>query len=277
MSRLLRDRLLVSLAPGAVALARATRGLRPRIVFKQVIDCDPAFGSESWQGATETFAKTIELLRDERMDVTVVLSNHFVRYAVVPFDTAITGPDDELAFARFHFTRIYGERARTWDVRMGNRRHGVPCLASAVDAALMEAVRACFPKNVKARLVSAQPYLMSAFNLWRGIMGKEGAWLLLVEPQRTCLALIAGGAWATVQTANGEFAAPEDWAALLDRQQLRTEVTSTSRTVLVHAPELRKSVSLDAHGWKFFGLASPQINGFLPLEDTPLAMALTAL
>lgn len=276
MSRLWPDRLLVSLAPGAVALARATRGLRPRIVSKQVIDCDPAFGAEAWQGAAETFAKAIELLRDERMDVTVVLSNHFARYAVVPFDTAISSPDEELALARFHFTKIYGERARAWDVRMGNGRHGAPRLASAVDAALIEAVRACFRKNAKARLVSVQPYLMSAFNLWRGAMGKEDAWLLLVEPQRTCLALIAGGAWATVQTANGEFASPEDWALLLDRQQLRTEAASVSRTVLVHAPDSRKTVSPEARGWKFFGLSPPPVEGFLPLEDRPLAMALTA-
>jgi len=276
VSRLLRDRLLVSLAPGAIALARATRGLRPRIVSKRVIDCDPAFGAEPWQGAAEALAKAIEPLRDERVDVTVVLSNHFARYAVVPFDTAIAGPDEELALARFHFTKIYGERARNWDVRMGNGRHGAPRLASAVDAALIQAVRACFPGNSKARLASVQPYLMSAFNLSRGTMTKEDTWLLLVEPQRTCLALIAGGAWATVQTANGEFASPEDWALLLDRQQLRTEAASASRTVLVHAPGSRKTVSLEARGWNFLGLTPLPLDGFLPLEDMSLAMALTA-
>ena len=276
MSRLLPDRLLVSLAPGTVALARAARGLRPRIVSKQVIDCDPAFGAEPWQGAADTLAKAIEPLRGERVDVTVVLSNHFTRYAIVPFDTAITGPDEEFALARFHFTKIYGERARAWDVRMGSGRHGTPRLASAVDATLIQAVRACFPGNAKARLVSVQPYLMSAFNLWRGAMAKEDAWLLLVEPQRTCLALVAAGAWATVQTANGEFSAPEDWALLLDRQQLRTEAASASRTVLVHAPEARKTVSVETRGWKFLGLAPPPVDGFLPLDDGRLAMALTS-
>ena len=276
MSRLWRDRLLVSLAPGAVAIARATRGLRPRLVSRQVIACDPVSGTEIWQGAAKTLAKAIEPIRDERVDVTVVLSNHFARYAVVPFDAAIASPDEEIALARFHFTKIYGERARSWDVRMGNGRHGTPRLASAADAALIQAVRACFPGNAKARLVSVQPYLMAAFNLWRGAMQKEDAWLLLVEPQRVCLALVAGGKWSTVQASNGEFPVPEDWALLLDRQQLRTEIASASRTVLVHAPDTRRTVSIEAGGWKFRGLAPPPMDGFLPLEDRPLAMALTA-
>ena len=276
MSRLSRDRLLVSLAPGTVAIARVAGGLRPRIVFKQAIDCDPAFGAEPWQGAAATLANVIEAVRDERMDVTAVLSNHFARYAVVPFDKAISSPDEELALARFHFTKIYGERARNWDVRIGNGRNGAPRLASAVDTALIEAVRACFPQKQKARLVSVQPYLMSAFNLWRGAIAKDDAWLLLVEPKRACLALVAGGAWSTVQSLNGEFSAPEDWARLLDRQQLRTETESASRTVLVHAPESRKTLSVEEGGWKFQGLTPPPVDGYLPLEDQPLAMALTA-
>ena len=276
MSRLWRDRLLASLAPGAVALARATGGLRPRIIAKQAIDCDPAFGPEPWQGAVEAFVTAIGLLRDERADVTVVLSNHFVRYAIVPLDPAINGPEEELALARFHFTRIHGERARNWEVRMDERRRGAARLASAVDAGLVQALRDCFPRKARTRLISVQPYLMSAFNLWRHTMAKEDAWLLLVEPRRACLALVADGVLATAQTSHGEFTTPEDWAQLLDRQQLRTEAAVVSHTVLVHAPESKKPVSAETRGWKFLGLALPPVDGFLPLEDMRLAVALTA-
>ena len=83
MSRLWRDRLLVSLAPSSVALVRVAGRLRPRIIAKQVLDCDPAFGAEPWQGAVAALAAAAERLRAERVDATVVLSNHFVRYAIV--------------------------------------------------------------------------------------------------------------------------------------------------------------------------------------------------
>lgn len=276
MLRLWRDRLLVSLAPDSVALVRIAVGLRPRIIAKQVFECDPAFGAEPWQGAAAALAAAAEPLRGERMNATVVLSNHFVRYAIVPFDAALANPEEELALARFHFARIYGERAKSWDIRLGEAPHGAPRLASAVDAGVIQAIRAYFPRTGKARLVSVQPYLMSAFNRWRSSMAKEDSWLLLVEPQRACLALVAARKWAAVQTLRGEHPAPEDWAALLDRQQLRTDIEPGLHTVQVHAPAGWKSVSSEAHGWKFIGLTLPPLAGFLPLEDGRLAMALTA-
>ena len=153
---------------------------------------------------------------------------------------------------------------------------GAPRLASAVDAGLIQAIRTCFPRDSKARLVSVRPYLMSAFNRWGGTMAKDGAWLLLVEPQRACLALVAAHKWAAVQTSRGEFPAPEDWAALLDRQQLRADIASTPHTVFVHAPAGWKSIGNEARGWKFVGLSLPPLDGFLPLEDRYFAMALTA-
>jgi hypothetical protein len=271
-----RDRLLVSLEPGAGALVRVARGLRPRIVAKQSFECDPAFGAEPWQGAVAALATAAEPLRRERLDVTVVLSNHFVRYAIVKPDASLAGAEERLGLARFQFGRIYGERARTWDVRLSEARRGAPCLASAVDAALVPAIAACFPKEASARLVSMQPYLMAAFNCWRGELPGGGAWLLLVEPERACLALAASGNWFSVHTLRGAYPGAEDWAALLDRQRLRTEVESAPREVRIHAPAAGKLAAREAHGWNLLGLAPPSLEGFVPREDARFAMALTA-
>jgi hypothetical protein len=271
-----RDRLLISLAPDSVGFARVAGGPRPRLLAKQVLDCDPAFGAEHWQGAVTALSAAIAPLRAERLQATIVLSSHFVRYAVVPFDPKIGNPDEKAEWARYHFTRIHGERARTWAIRLSEGPHGAARLASAVDTALIEALRACFPSSGRARLVSVQPYLMSAFNRWRGAISRSGAWLLLVEPQRTCLALLAAGAWATVRTVRGEFPGPGEWCHLLEHHQLQADIAAAPRTVLVHAPAEGKSVAGDARGWSFLGLALPPLDGFLPLEDGRLAMALSA-
>ena len=277
MLRLWRDRLLVSLAPDSIALARLTASPRPQVIAKRAIDCDPAFGADPWQGAAAALATAVAPLLGDRVDVTVVLSNSFVRYAIVPFDSAVSNREEELALTRFHFARVHGERAKGWEVRMSAAaRHGASRMASAVDAGLTAAIRACFPPRAKAQLASVQPYLMSAFNLWRGDLAGKDAWLLLVEPRRACLALFAGRAWTAVQTSRGEFPGVEDWAALLDRQELRTDAASTPRTVLVHACAGRKPIAGEAHGWKFLGLTLPPLDGFLPLEDGRLAMALTS-
>jgi hypothetical protein len=271
-----RDRLLISLAPASVAVARVTRGPRPRLTARRVAECDPGFGAELWQGAVAALGSALEPLRGERMHATVVLSNHFVRYAVVPFDAAVSGPEEDLALARFHFAKIHGERAKAWDIRMSEEPRGAPRLASAVDAGLIDAIRVCFPRDGKLRLASVQPYLMSAFNTWRRSM-VDRSWLLLVEPQRACLALLGARKWIAVHNSRGEFQAPDDWAAFLDRQRLRTDTASAGNTVLIHAPASRKLVNQEAPGWKFVGLAQRSLHGYRPLDDGPYSIALTAL
>lgn len=276
MSRLWRDRLLVSLAPAEVALLRVARGRRARILSKRALECDPGFGAAPWQGAVAALGTALEPLRGEALDATVVLSNHFVRYAIVRPDAALASPDEELGLARFQFARIYGERARGWDVRLSATRRGAPRLASAVDAGLVPAIGACFPRGAKLRLASVQPYLMAAYNLWRGDLAQGDGWILLIEPQRACLALLAAHRWAAVQTLRGEYAGPEDWVELLERERLRAEVAAAPHRAYVHAAARGRADSGEARGWSVHGLALPPLEGFTPREDARFAMALAA-
>ncbi|HEU4353796.1 MAG TPA: hypothetical protein VFR66_18160 [Burkholderiales bacterium] len=164
---------------------------------------------QPWQGAVEDFARKIAALR-KRVDVTVVLSNHFVRYAVLPEHDGATTPEEELALARFHFTKIHGDRVKGWEVRVFQR------LACAIDAALLEGIKKAFPGKGKAKLISVQPRLMAAYNAARGRIPREGAWLLLGEPGRTCLARVATRGWASVH--NGRETDAEE---LLERERSR--------------------------------------------------------
>lgn len=276
MLRLSRDRLLISLAPETVMLARLTGGWRPRLVARQAVECDPGYGTQPWQGAVAALGTALEPLRRQSVQATVVLSNALVRYCVVPFDRAVTDPREDLALARFHFTRVHGERAKTWDLRLSPGTYGAPRIASAVDPELIREIRACFPRSGAARLGSVQPYLMSAFNQWRRALPKGGAWLLLLERERACLALADPRLWTGAQTSRGSYAAPEDWAALLDRQSLRMGSDTAPRTVLVHDGTGRKTTPAQAGGWSFLPLTLPPLEGFLPLQDGRLAMALSA-
>ena len=138
-------------------------------------------------------------LKNTPCDVTLVLSNHFVRYTLVPENKSVSGAEEELAFARYCFNKIHGERSKGWEVRLTGSSSDPARVASAVDSGLLQAIRGCFPAGGKARLVSVQPYLMSAFNLCREIAGKYATWLLLIEPERACLACFEGGRWVAVR------------------------------------------------------------------------------
>ncbi|MGH8701059.1 MAG: hypothetical protein ACREVR_07755 [Burkholderiales bacterium] len=270
-----RDRLLVGFAPTELALARVSGGLRQRIGAKHVVPCAAVSAPEPWQGPIAALKTAIESARGDALDVTVVLSNHFVRYAIVPWDDALASAEEELAFARHCFTKTYGERARTWLLRVSEERAGAPRLASAIDAALLDAVNGCFPRNGKARLASVQPYLMAAFNGCRSSMPPAGAWLMIVEAGRACLALHAQGQWQAVQNTKGEFAAPDGWATLLERERHRTG-NEAADTVVVHTARGAAANWPRSTNWKFQSAVLPARDGYSPLEDGRYVMALSA-
>jgi len=208
VSPLLRDRLLIGLAPAQLSLERRRGFFGARTVEKATLACDPAFGSEPWQGAVAQLGG-VKAAQD--CSATVVLSNHFVRYALVPWSDALSGPAEEEAYVRHHFARVHGERARSWALRWSESGAGAR-LASAIDKALLDALKKRLP-----RLASVQPYLMSAINRWRKSIPRGGAWLALVEPDRACIALHAGGRWRSVQNAKGA------WLPLLERERYRVQ------------------------------------------------------
>ena len=214
MSRLFRDRLLIGLAPAEITVLRLRGLFKEKLIEKATIACDATFGNEPWQGAVAA----LKALRIEgRSRVTVVLANHFVRYAIVPWSDALGTEQEKQAYVRHHFAKIYGERAKSWALRSSDSASGAPRLASAVDADLVAQISNRFPKGGGAKLVSVQPQLMAKFNASRAAVPAAGAWLVLAEPDRACVALHAGGCWRSVQNAKGA------WLDLLERERHRVE------------------------------------------------------
>lgn len=275
-SRFSGNRVLIALSPAEVALVRLQGSFRPRVVGRRAIACDPAQGAEPWKSAASSLEEIAAELKDARAKVTVVLSNHFVRYMLVPASERLDRAEEELAFARYHFARVHGERSKSWEVRLSTGPAGAARLASAVDAALLRAIEACFPAGGKARLVSVQPYLMSAFNRWRDAIPAGRAWLLLVEPQRSCLAFLDDGRWAAVHNAKGAFDDPTQWAALLDRERHLVAGAQAPCGVFVHVRHGWKTPSLEAGRWSFKSLTLLPTRGLTPEESAPFDMALCA-
>jgi hypothetical protein len=187
---------MVTLSPDCVAFGKTS------------LPCDPERGDERWRGAVEVLKN---LPVRAFANVTVVLSNHFVRYALIPWSTGLASGAEENAYVRHHFAKIHGEAAKAWSVRASASEAGKPRLASAVDEALLDAVRTCFPLSGRARLNSVQPLLMQRFNLCRKAIPASGAWLVIAEHGRACVALHSGACWERVQSARGA------WRTLLDR------------------------------------------------------------
>ena len=274
VSPLFPDRIFVGLAPAMLGYVRLQGVSRPKIVEKRLIEFEPQPDAEPWRAAIAALAEVAATVKDDKALVTVVLSNHFVRYVLVPRSEELKSHAEALAFARYCFGKTHGERSKNWDVRLSDSQAGSARVSSAVDTELLQAVLACF---AKARLVSVQPYLMSAFNQWRTVTGNKPVWVLLVEAQRACLAYLENGRWKAIHNIRGEFDCPDQWAELLDRER-HLVAEAADAEVLVHAPHRANSESMQAGGWQFRSLSllhMPQ--DFSPIEDARFTMALCAL
>jgi len=203
--------------------------------------CDPAFGSQPWHGAVEA----LKGIAWPRSRVTVVLSNHFVRYALVPWSAALASGEEEQAYLRHHFAKIHGERAKGWVLRASEGAPLAPRLASAVDGELIAAIKALFKKG-RAKLVSVQPALMYVFNGARATLPAAGAWLVIAEAERACVALHANGGFRSVQNAKGE------WRTLLERERFRVPLEGTPPDVVL----LAGAAAPQDGEWKFRELAA---------------------
>lgn len=209
MSLSLPERLRVVLAPGEIVL------LRPGLLWRrapreaQRFPCAAQDAQEAWQPPLQRLADVLDAQGAARLRLGFVLSNHFVRYQVVPWRRELVRPAEREALARHGFVRVYGERAAGWRIRLGDGPWGAATLACAVDEALLARI-AAFAAGRGLRVESIEPHLVRAFNRFRRRLGGPGA-LALLEPGRLCLAVFGRGEWTAVHSQRLEpGAAPAD-------------------------------------------------------------------
>lgn len=212
MSRLWAERLRIGLAPGRVELVRLglTGGGRP--VKAAGVAVAPAPDAPPWSAALEALDAPLAGFAARGAAVAVVLSNHWVRYLVLPWQPTLVGPAELHALARLRFERTFGEAAAGWTIRCSDPAWGEATVACAVDAALIDALRARLAAR-RLRLASVQPLLMAAYNQVRRQLA-TGAAFAIVESGRLCLGLFDQGHWRDIVSRR----AGADPAAVLEQE-----------------------------------------------------------
>ncbi len=202
----------VGLCPDRLVVSRRPRGLRPTAAQSRIVAVEQQNGATPWQPAVDALPSALALASG-RPEVTVVLSNHFVRYALLPWIPALKTDDEWLALARHRLALVHGQTAEDWVVRCSETAPRGTRVACAVDRALIEALEQKVTDS-GAALVSVQPYLMAAFNHIRGTIGSESGWMVIQEPGRLALALIQQGNWTALRS-RGFRRGDDNWLALL--------------------------------------------------------------
>lgn len=271
MSPLLRDHIGIGLCPDKVILVRRSYGLRPRIAGKAILPLQATEGSPRWKVAVDKFASVLGEDGWKRADVSIVLSNHFVRYACLPWNDKIDGKEAESAFVSHWFTQTFGPSSQNWDLRISGTSNSRFRLASGIDDGLVDAIsQACLGNSLRLR--SIQPYLMSCSNRFLKQFKKPDSWFVMAEHDKLCIALIQGGEWRHVSTrTHNELTR---LPLLLDRENLISGASEPCKEVLLFSPGNGGAGMVNTH-YRVTNLTLKSFNGFSATDDAAYAMALT--
>jgi hypothetical protein len=271
---LLPDTLAITLAPDRIVLqyrARRVswRGLRSTPHAEQVLAYAPADANDSG-----VLARLESVLGDypKTTRAVLTLSNQWVRYTLVPWSDALSNAQEEAAYARHCFNRIYGEVAAHWTLRINPARDGMARLASAVDSELLAALRALFARSGQ-RLQQIQPLLMAAYNQHQRALARQHAWFAVLEPGNLCLLLLNNNQCLRVRSlpidADWQTALPR----LLAREVLLCDPAAATQRVLISAAQARDWSVPQAAGWQFELLANTLNSAPPTLRDVALPVA----
>jgi hypothetical protein len=213
-------------------------GLRPHIISKQIHKCSES--ELGWQGLLPILQAALSKTDFCKADATLILSNHFVRYLLLPWSEVSLTNEEKAALLQDRFQEVYGDASTTWDLRLNTGSYGSPSLASGVDQSLLAQVKSIFDAS-KLRLNSIQPYLMSSVNDIRRNFKKGSVWFVMVEEGMFCIALLHDGQWKRIRSRQIEHDWLEEVLVALEREMLIDESDGQSGKVWVYAPDSRLS------------------------------------
>ena len=188
-----------------------SRGIRPRSVADA--NATVADGSPTdWQPALTALRSYFAQATWQRANVRVVISDHWARYAVVPWSGDIANDEERLAHGRICLANIYGSAAEQWQVSLSEAAPGETRVACAMPGDLLKDIRSTL-EAFHLPLVSAQPQLIAAYNGWRHKLPASGGWSVSIDEGSLAAARLVQGGWDRVYSAR----IGTDWAVELQR------------------------------------------------------------
>jgi len=253
VSLLLANQLLVVLNIDSVAAVRRSRGLRRRIVDqKHLMIPQPIETLKSelpnWLQVTKQLDTLLAAMQIQpKTEFKITLASDFVRYMALPSQPIHMNIVEKLAYAAAAYREIYGEVVDDWEIKLNDSPDHQTTIAAAIDKKLLD-VLAQISLKYHLKLISIQPYLMSAYNCLSSQINKSSGYLAIVEFKRLLLINLDRGNCQNLRT----YALGSDWQSELKSLLMRELLVSdnSNQEILVYAP-VQKNIALNAiQSWK---------------------------
>lgn len=227
MSPSWRDRFEIALCLDEVAVRRISAGWRPKEEI--VVERAPV----------EVLAENLSVIMD-RLTVgrkirvpavaDIVLSESFVRHALLPWSPLVRGKSERGALLRACFEDAYGEPALGWHLTADRGEYTAAAPASGIEQSLLERITMILTTR-RIRLRSAIPFFSAVFNRYRT---KLAAWPVVLaagDAEWTTLATFNDGRWNSLRSVRltGD---PEELRSALAREAVLQGLPNNARKLL---------------------------------------------
>lgn len=238
MSPLWRDHIQVFIAPERIDLVRVSRSMKglgravydPRVTYL----CKRSPDQRVWEAPVRKFESLIQEEADT--EITITLSNHFIRYATLPPQTEITKPDEVDSYALFRLREIYGEKAENWKYSVSSWSPLEGAVCAAMDSTLIEQLEE-ITRQHKIKLKNIEPYLASVFDSCKQQLQGSEIYFALVETGRICIALLINGIWQNIRNQKVLNNAENELLAALEQEAILYGQREGTEQVYLFSPE----------------------------------------
>jgi hypothetical protein len=254
------ERLRVELRPGSVTLSRSAALPRVRVAFARSLEVTAANDGgehppESWRASVDTLASALREQREAVGRVAVVLSDHFVRYTLIPWSENLVADSERLGFARLGFRNVYGPLADGWEVCVDQQPAGQASFAAAIDRPLIVALRDVV-SLAGGRLDAVEPALADCLNRHSRVLKEREFCLAMSEPGRISLAFRSRAGWQAVRSRRIDGPV-EDVLPTLLKQESAAGTAPESGVLYLCAADIVDLPHFVVQGWKVVRLAQP--------------------
>lgn len=256
MSRLWRDQIQVFLAPERIDLVRSSRGFKPVQVAKVTALCQLTQGTPVWESALHQLEKI--LMDAVGTELTITLSNHFIRYVTLPPQAEITTYEELKSYATFRMREVYAEYIDSWilSVSAWNPANGAICAAIPRD--LMKRLEE-MAVRYQFKLKEIEPYLASVYDRWQKLLDGNKTYFAVIETGRICIAIQINGIWHSIRNQRILQSVSDEFLAILDQEAILSGEKETIELVHLFAPEHPELTLPQNCGWNIVSIPTEQI------------------
>ncbi|MDV6342680.1 hypothetical protein R2103_12965 [Nitrosomonas sp. Is24] len=246
MSPLWRDQIQVFLAPGRIDLVRSTRGFKPVQSAKVTVWCEPAQDALVWQAAVQQLEK--HLMDAAGAQLSVTLSNHFVRYVALLPQAEIATPEEVNSYAAFRMREVYAERVNSWALSVSEWTPLSGAVCAAIPRDLMVQLEE-MAARCRCTLKEIEPYFASVYDRWQKLLDGNKTYFAVIEAGRICLAVLINGSWHSIRNQRILHNVAAELLAALDQEAILTGSKEAIELVHVFAPEQADLTLPEQCGW----------------------------